>query len=166
MGAVLAHVAKKERFGLPPEAAQEIVADSNGNLRKALLVLEALRMQSPDMSGPLSIAKPDWETYCNKVGDLILQEQTPERVMLVRSKFYELLAHCIPPTVILKTVADRVVENIDESLKADVMHWAAVYEVRMRVGSKKIFHLEAWVVKVMALYKVNDFVFVLFLRKS
>jgi hypothetical protein len=25
----------------------------------------------------------------------------------------------------------------------------------MRVGSKKIFHLEAWVVKVMALYKVR-----------
>ena len=34
------------------------------------------------------------------------------------------------------------------------MHWAAVYEVRMRVGNKKIFHLEAWVVKVMSLYKV------------
>ena len=24
----------------------------------------------------------------------------------------------------------------------------------MRIGSKKIFHLEAWVVKVMSLYKV------------
>ena len=35
------------------------------------------------------------------------------------------------------------------------MHWAAVYEVRMRVGNKKIFHLEAWVVKVMSLYKVR-----------
>ena len=27
----------------------------------------------------------------------------------------------------------------------------------MRVGSKKIYHLEAWVVKVMSLYKVNLF---------
>lgn len=25
----------------------------------------------------------------------------------------------------------------------------------MRIGSKKIFHLEAWVVKVMSIYKVN-----------
>jgi len=25
----------------------------------------------------------------------------------------------------------------------------------MRIGSKKIFHLEAWVVKVMSLYKVS-----------
>lgn len=43
---------------------------------------------------------------------------------------------------------------MDESLKADVMYWAAFYERRMRVGNKKIFHLEAWVVKVMSLHKV------------
>jgi hypothetical protein len=43
---------------------------------------------------------------------------------------------------------------MDESLKADVMYWAAFYERRMRVGNKKIFHLEAWVVKVMSLFKV------------
>lgn len=54
------------------------------------------------MAGNLSIAKPDWETYCHKVADLIIQEQTPQRVMDVRVKLYELLAHCIPPTTILK----------------------------------------------------------------
>jgi hypothetical protein len=46
------------------------------------------------------------------------------------------------------------VDQMDESLKADVMYWAAFYERRMRVGNKKIFHLEAWVVKVMSLHKV------------
>ena len=46
MGVVLAYVAKKERFDLPPEAAAEIIKDSNGNMRKAILVLEALKMQS------------------------------------------------------------------------------------------------------------------------
>ena len=47
-------------------------------------------------------------------------------------------------------------EQVDEALRADVMHWAAIYEARMRVGNKKIFHLEAWVVKVMSIYKVCD----------
>ena len=56
----------------------------------------------PDLSGPLTIAKPDWETYCHKVADMIVAEQSPQRVMDVRAKFYELLSHCIPPTVILK----------------------------------------------------------------
>lgn len=150
---VLQLVAKRAGFDLPPEAGNKIVEDSGGNLRKAILVLEALKMQSPDLTGSLTIAKPDWEVYCQKVADLIVTEQSPARVMEVRSKFYELLSHCIPPTVILKTVAERVVERVDEALKADIMHWAAFYEVRMRIGSKKIYHLEAWVVKVMSLYK-------------
>jgi replication factor C subunit 3/5 len=64
-----------------------------------------------------------------------------------------------------------VVQKVDESLKADIMHWAAIYvrylfsegnpadslqqENRMCLGNKKIYHLEAWVIKVMSLYKVG-----------
>ncbi|KZV64506.1 P-loop containing nucleoside triphosphate hydrolase protein [Peniophora sp. CONT] len=142
--------------GVPPapeEALEEIAQEAGGNVRKAVLMLEALRMQNPSLNAPLSIAKPDWETYCAKVGDMIVAEQTPQRIMDVRAKYYELLSHCIPPTIVLKTVAERVVEKVDEHLKADVMHWAAVYEQRMRLGSKKIYHLEAWTVKVMSLIK-------------
>lgn len=79
---------------------------------------------------------------------MILQEQSPQRVMEVRSKLYELLTHCIPPTVILKvsaapssvqgiannilntrfqTITDRIVSQVDESLRADIVHWAALY---------------------------------------
>lgn len=46
MDAALRHVASKEKFDLPDDAAKLIVKDSAGNLRKALLVLEALKMQS------------------------------------------------------------------------------------------------------------------------
>lgn len=42
----LKYVARKEKFDLPDEAALEITEDANGNLRKAMLVLEALKMQS------------------------------------------------------------------------------------------------------------------------
>ena len=33
---------------------------------------------------------------------MIIQEQSPARVMEVRTKLYELLSHCIPPSVVLK----------------------------------------------------------------
>jgi replication factor C subunit 3/5 len=65
----------------------------------------------PDLSGSLAIAKPDWETYCHKVADLIVGEQSPARVMEVRGKFYELLSHCIPPTVILKVSQTYVLKG-------------------------------------------------------
>jgi replication factor C subunit 3/5 len=42
----LEFVSRKEKFDLPPEASREIAEDAGGNLRKALLILEALRMQT------------------------------------------------------------------------------------------------------------------------
>ena len=43
---VLQYVSKRAGFDLPPEAGEKIIQDSAGNLRKAILVLEALKMQS------------------------------------------------------------------------------------------------------------------------
>lgn len=102
MSKVLNHVAKKERFALPPSASSAILESSNGNLRRALLMLEAMHMQKPDLSGSIEVAKPDWETYCAKVADSILAEQSAARLLEVRGKVYELLSHCIPPGVVLK----------------------------------------------------------------
>ncbi|RSH93963.1 Replication factor C (RF-C) subunit [Saitozyma podzolica] len=133
MGKVLTHVAKKERIHLPDPASQSIIATSQGNLRKALLVFEAMRMQKPDLTGDIDVAKPDWETYCNKVADSILQEQSAQRL--------------------LDTIAERMVEKVDDQLKEQIVHWAAYYELRMRMGSKKIFHIEAFIAKVMTVYK-------------
>lgn len=46
MGTVLDYVARRVGFDLPPDVAGQIVEDAAGNMRKALLVLEALKMQS------------------------------------------------------------------------------------------------------------------------
>lgn len=108
---VLNHVAKKERFSLPDSAAQSIISTSQGNLRKALLVFEAMKMQKPDLSGSIDVAKPDWETYCAKVADSILQEQSAQRLLDVRAKIYELLSHCIPPGVVLKVGSEVLVSD-------------------------------------------------------
>jgi replication factor C subunit 3/5 len=102
MTKVLQHVAKKERFHIPEPALDSILSTTNGNLRKALLVFEAMRMQRPDLSGDIEVAKADWETYCGKIADSIVKEQSAARLLEVRGKVYELLSHCIPPTVVLK----------------------------------------------------------------
>lgn len=43
--------------------------------------------------------------------------------------------------------------NCDGQLKAEVTQMAAHYEHRLQLGSKPIFHLEAFVAKFMAVYK-------------
>jgi replication factor C subunit 3/5 len=45
MIAVLHHVAKKERFEIPDDIATSLAKDADGNVRKAVLMLEALKMQ-------------------------------------------------------------------------------------------------------------------------
>jgi replication factor C subunit 3/5 len=49
MNTVMQFVAKRAGFDLPPDAADKIIEDSGGNLRKAILVLEALKMQSYEL---------------------------------------------------------------------------------------------------------------------
>ena len=39
--------------------------------------------------------------------------------------------------------------RIDDALKADVIKWSAFYEHRLHIGTKAIFHLEAFVAKFM-----------------
>ena len=52
------------------------------------------RSESPS---PESVPK-----LTDEVADMIIQDQSSQRILDVRGKLYELLAHCIPPTVILK----------------------------------------------------------------
>ncbi|SNX82284.1 probable RFC5 - DNA replication factor C, 40 KD subunit [Melanopsichium pennsylvanicum] len=154
MKSVLSHVAKKERFSIPDNVQIQICDDCNGNLRKALLVLEALRMQSPDLSSSsIRIAKPDWEIYISKTSDMILSDPSPHNLLAVRSKLYELLVHAIPPTLILKHLAGGLVNKVDAQVKSAIIQKAAFYELRTRTGSKVIFHLEAFVAAVMHIQK-------------
>lgn len=84
--------------------------NSGGNLRRALLSLEALHTQDPSMTTITpgtretidTIPRPDWEKYCSKVAQTMMKEQTPEVLLEVRAMMYELLVHCIPPTLIIQ----------------------------------------------------------------
>ncbi|WFD34701.1 Replication factor C (RF-C) subunit [Malassezia cuniculi] len=166
MGRVLRHVAKRERFHLPDEVAAEIIENAQGNLRKALLVLETLHVQScvpanrPDFSQKVTVAQPDWQTYCERTADMILNEQTPSALLAVRGRLYELLVHAIPASLVFKTLVDYMVRRVDESIRAGIVEKAAYYvrttayqELRSATGSKPIFHLEAFVAQVMFMQK-------------
>lgn len=50
---------------------------------------------------------------------------------------------------LIQTVTKRITDRIDESLKPEVVRWAANYDHRLKLGNKPIYHLEAFVAKVM-----------------
>ena len=97
---VLQTIVKKENCQMPMELAQRIAEKAQRNLRRAILLAEACRVNQYPFSPDQEVMDLDWETYLKQTAQTILQEQTPRQLMEVRSRLYELLTHCIPPDVI------------------------------------------------------------------
>jgi replication factor C subunit 3/5 len=148
-------VAWKEKLGLPDSTAIKLARESERNLRKAMLMLEAAKVQAGSNDIPENQVLPttDWELYIRNLASEITSEQSPRMLMTAREKLYELLVNCIPASTILKHLVVELLRSLDDSLKFDLIEWAAFYEHRIAIGSKDIFHLEAFVAKFMAIYK-------------
>lgn len=146
-------VAKKEAFSIPAEFAQGMAKQSERNLHRALLMLEAAYVQQYPFADAQEAPLPEWEARIRSLAQTAYKSPTPNTLMQVRKMFYELLAHCIPAATILKSVALYLTDMVDESLKAEIVHQAAFYEHRMQSGQKHIVHLEAFMAKFMSIYK-------------
>ena len=109
------------------------------------------------------------QVYLKETANQIVQEQSPRKLaevfnlhnklifpMLatcqVRTRLYELIAHCIPPEVIFVGIQKELVKVCDGELKTELCQMAAFYEHRLQKGNKAIYHLEAFVAKFMAIY--------------
>ncbi len=153
---LLTNVAKRESCQCPHELAMKISLHSDRNVRRAVLMLEAAKVQIAPATQLLAtqpVQLPDWELYITKLAREIMAEQSPSKLLQAREMLYDLLTNCIPADVIMQTLVNELMKALDDQLKHEVAHWAAYYEHRMCQGSKDIFHLEAFVAKFMAVYK-------------
>jgi len=122
---ILNKIAQSEKFELPDKACQQIINQAKGNLRYALLLLESQKAKPGSFSNDPPLL--DWESYICTICKDILNEQTPMKLALIRSKFYELLGHCIPPELIIKSLALELLKNLDNNISYQVIQWAAYY---------------------------------------
>lgn len=126
---------------------------SERNLRRAILLCEAAKVQQYPFNPDQKLFPPDWQSFIKSTTDMILLEQSPKMLFEVRSNLYELLTHGIPADIIFKGLYQNLAAGCDLSLKAELASTAAQYEYRMQQGNKHIFHLEAFVAKFMSMYK-------------
>ncbi|KAK4883217.1 hypothetical protein RN001_006536 [Aquatica leii] len=150
---ILQGVCKREGLNLPTELAQRIAEKSNRNLRRAILMCEACKVEQYPFSANQNIAEPDWLLFIRAIARKISQEQSINTLASVRGDLYELIIHGIPNTIIFQTLVSELVKNCDITLKATIISQAALFEHRLQHGNKAIFHLEAFVAKYMYLYK-------------
>lgn len=137
-----------------PTLNKRIAQESGRNLRRALLMYEAVYAQNPMVSDTTPIPPPDWEVLISQIAADCIRERSPQMILQVRAKLYDLLTHCIPATTVLKVLALELVKQVQPELKPEVIKWAAFYEHRIKQGSKVIFHLEAFVAKFMRIYEM------------
>ncbi|KZZ87887.1 activator 1 38 kDa subunit [Ascosphaera apis ARSEF 7405] len=150
---VLNDAAEKQRWDLHTGLNMRIAKESGRNLRRALLMFEAIYAQNQEVTDRTPIPPPDWEALIEVIANEIIEERSPQRIMHVRARLYDLLTHCIPPTTIIRTLAFKLISKVDDPLKPKVIQWAAFYEHRIKLGTKVIFHLEAFVAKFMRVYE-------------
>jgi replication factor C subunit 3/5 len=150
---VLKYVAKRENLTLPDELGARIAMDCQRNVRKAVLMLEAARVDRYPFAADQKLRPADWQKFIDDLAYYITEQQSPERLLFAREKMYELLTNCIPADIIFKTLSRYLLRRVDDQIRHQTIRWAAHYEHRLQIGSKAIFHLEAFVAKFMAIYK-------------
>lgn len=150
---ILENVCRKENLQLPSELSKRIAEKSDRNLRRAILMLQACKVQQYPFTNTQTIPELDWQMYLKETATQILHEQSPAKLAQIRERLYELIAQGIPPDMIFKGLVQYLTKNCDMSIKAKILKNASLYEYRMQQGSKHIFHLEAFVAQFMAIYK-------------
>ncbi|KAJ1671327.1 Subunit of heteropentameric Replication factor C (RF-C), partial [Spiromyces aspiralis] len=146
-------IAKKEKLTVPSEFAEYIATHSKRNMRRAILMLESAYVQQYPFTSDQRVALPDYEVAIAQIAKSALEDQSPARLSQIRTQLYELLSHCIPAQLILKELSMHWIKSVDDELKAEMVRYAALYDHRLQVGQKAIFHLEAYVAKFMSIYK-------------
>lgn len=149
-------ICRKESLQLPEELALNIAKSSDRNLRRAILMLEACKVQKYPFSKTQEVPQIDWQRFLSETANQILFEQTPQKLEQVRDRLYELLSQGIPPDVIFKGLVQILTKSCDIDIKAEVLSFASLYEYRMQLGSKQIYHLEAFVAHFMSIYKKSQ----------
>lgn len=134
------------------------IADAcNQNLRMGIMMLEALYMNNDKITPTTAIIRPDWQLVIEELARGILKDRSVSKLQQTRSVLYELLAHAIPASLILKGLTLELWRDLDsfvgikdrDQTKAEVVEAASIFDERLSLGSKDIFHFEGFVTRVM-----------------
>lgn len=161
IASVLSLVSDKEslKFNTNDDMAKlsffkHVANTSDRNLRKALLSFETIVMQNELINitnTSQSTIQLDWEVIIKNISGSIISNRSVANLAKIRVVFYELLAHCIPPRIILKTLLFNLIEACNNNFNSirDLVAIGATFDERLSLGQKSIFHLEGFVAKSM-----------------
>lgn len=157
---ILSDVVSKENVNLESGSIlNNITKEANGNLRVALLMLESMALNNEmQLKTSTPVIKPDWMVVINKMARKIQSEKTVGCLVECRAVLYDLMAHCIPATTILQELTFALVSSTftTDKQKMGVIEHSSVFDERLALGNKAIFHLEGFIANVMCALNSNE----------
>lgn len=144
----------KEDFVAPKSVIDDICTNSNGDCKRALCLLELycfnsdpgqVKKHRPDFSN----FKLEWESKIENVVSLIKNSPKPETMIEIRKEFYALLGSSIPPSVILLHMMKELSFKCSFETCKTISTFALGYEERIKMGTKHLYHLEAFAASCM-----------------
>uniref|UniRef100_A0A7S1KSQ2 AAA+ ATPase domain-containing protein n=1 Tax=Percolomonas cosmopolitus TaxID=63605 RepID=A0A7S1KSQ2_9EUKA len=155
---VLLHVAHEECVQLPDQLAQRIADVSEGNLRRAIMLLESVcAREQKKLSEHTKIEQYHWDLYLRQMAKDIAAQQSPKRLLEMRDKLFKLTTNCIPSDLIMQKLVEYLIAESGEmaqgNFKHSILHSGALYEHRMKSGSRPLFHIEAFIARYMSAVK-------------
>lgn len=143
-------VVEKKKLQLPNTYKNEIIKKSQGNARRCLFMLESCSIDT-SLITKNQVQIPEWQEFIsNDIIPRLLEEQTPQQLIILRGKCYQLLTNCIDSSTILTDIVYKLgnSSSITNKQKHMIVQWAAVFAQRLEQGSRPIFHLEAFLARV------------------
>lgn len=143
-------VLKSQEISINDDEILKLISiESKRNLRRAILLLEAMYMQNENLSKNSLLIKLDWENVISKLAFSIFKDRTVSIISQSRTIIYELLSHCIPAPIILKNLLFELLKLVNDRAKLSIIELASIFDERLSLGNKSIYHLEGFVAKSM-----------------
>lgn len=120
-------------------------------------------MNNDSISITTPVIKPDWISVIESLTKGIIKERSVAKLSQCRTILYELLAHAIPGKLILERMTFNFIKMIDDyssikksdEVKTSIVNAASLFDERLTLGSKDIFHLEGFVTRVMVILETD-----------
>ncbi|KAG0675745.1 Replication factor C (RF-C) subunit [Pichia californica] len=140
-----------------------IIEECDQNLRLGIMMLEAMYMNNDTINVQTPVVKPDWQLVIESLAKGVIKDRSVARLTTCRTILYELLSHAIPGKLLLEKLMFNFIKMIDDysgihhnnQVKMDIVDAAALFDERLTLGSKDIFHLEGFVTKVMVILETD-----------
>lgn len=156
----LTEINKCEDIGADENMLKKIINSCDGNFRRALFFLQKIQLADTDETktkrqkiSQEDLFRLDWEITAVDIIKQIMKDQSNTTILNVRTQLNEMLIKCIPPKLILKILFKTALTKMNKTKHLNLCRISAKYDGRITLGTKSIFHLEAYIIALMMLFR-------------